>query len=154
MTPSGGRDWDKELAKIDRQIASMGDEQPVERNAPPAAGGPAAAPARGGQAAGPASPSRAGVVLRVSLAVALAIGMTIWPYGARCGAGLGAYLFAIAVVAGAGTWAALTTWSARAGRAHVIALLVVGWGLALAAVEVLPRTGYAADPARVSWMCQ
>jgi hypothetical protein len=156
---SGGRDWDKELAKIDRQMASMSDDQLAQRDVAP--GSPGVTGATGAAAAGQAAsagragavPSRAGVLIRVGLAVAVAIGVTIWPYGARCGGALAAYLTAVLVVAGAGAWAALATWQARAGRAHVVSLLVLVWGLALTAVEVLPRTGYAADPARVSWMC-
>jgi hypothetical protein len=43
------------------------------------------------------------------------------------------------------------SWKQRSAAAHVLALLIVLWGIALAAERVLPRTGYAA--ARASWGC-
>jgi hypothetical protein len=45
----------------------------------------------------------------------------------------------------------MTSWRARLAPAHVIALSTILWGLALAAHEILPRTGYIASPAR--WWC-
>jgi hypothetical protein len=156
-----GRDWDKELAKIDRQIGRMSDDE-LTRAAPPASpAGPAsrgpapAAGARGGAgiAIDSGRPvSRAGVYFRVGLAIALAVSVPFWPYAARCGVGLAGYLASVGVVIAAGTWAALSTWRARFGRAHVAAIVVAAWGLALAAGEVLPRIGYAKDQA--TWVCR
>jgi len=80
--------------------------------------------------------------------------VVFWPYANRCGVGLAGYLVAVLVVAAAGWWTAVTTWRARAGRAHVLALMLVAWGLILTAIEILPRVGYAADPARISWGCE
>ena len=151
MTPPDSKNWDKELAKIDRQLASMSDDQLQTKQAPPAAAG-AAGPAVA--AAAPAAPTRAGVLARVGLALVLGVGVVFWPYAAACGAGLFAYLGAVATVAAAGVWAATATWRARAGRSHVVALFVLAWGLALTAIEVLPRLGYATDSARSAWSCR
>ena|SRR5256885_11482981 len=148
-----GRDWDRELKKIDKHLSSISDDELLSRSAAPAGGG-----AKGRAApiddAGAAAPSPLGVIVRVGLALALAIGVLFWPYTSRCGLGLAGYLGSVTVVIAAGGWAAISTWRARAGRAHLLALLVVTWGIALAAVEVLPRIGYAKDPARVAWVCK
>jgi hypothetical protein len=79
-----------------------------------------------------------------------------WPYSARCGAGLLAYLGAVAVVIAAGWWSAFWTWRHRAAKGHVLALLLILWGLVLAAVEVLPRVGYARPDTDhpPTWMCE
>lgn len=149
-----GRNWDKELAKIDKQMSSLSDDELAARTAAPAGKSPGRAPVSDPGPAPAGAPSRAGVVLRVGLAVALAIGVHFWPYGRQCGLGLSGYLASVTVVGAAGTWAAVATWRARSARAHMLALLVVTWGIALAAVEVLPRIGYAKDPARVAWLCK
>jgi hypothetical protein len=160
------RDWDKELAKIDKQLESISDDAllPATRApaAPPAApGGGAKAPARAAAAApAGATPQQErvrtlGVALRLLLAAALAIAMPFWPYKATCGLDLAGYLAAVGVVVVAGGWSAVWSWRHRSARAHVAALVLVGWGLALAAAEVLPRAGYAkADPARALWVCE
>jgi hypothetical protein len=177
------RDWDKELAAIDKQLASVSDEalaaeaarqaSPPSRPAPPTAGtsavggsaGAGAAPsARAGAGArdtalgttvtrAAAIPTPTGVILRLALAVGLGVAIVFWPYANRCGVGLAGYLAAVLAVAGAGWWTAVTTWRARTGRAHVLALALVAWGLILTAIEILPRVGYATDPARISWGC-
>lgn len=155
MTPAD-RNWEKELARIDKQMSSMSDDQLLASAAPAApTPGSASSPTRqatGGRDVAP--PSKLGLIVRVSLAAGLAVAVPFWPYAARCGAPLFGYLAAIAVVCAAGIWAAIATWRARAARAHLLTLGVVAWGLGLAAIEVLPRVGYANDPARVDWMCQ
>ncbi len=158
------RNWEKELAAIDRQLASVSDEAlvaPPSPGAGPAVPDPRAAVRRaepGPAAARPAGtapgvPTPGGVLFRLALAVLLGVAIVFWPYANRCGAGLSGYLASVVVVTGAGWWAAVTTWRARAGRAHVLALMLVAWGLILTAIEILPRVGYAADPARISWGC-
>lgn len=146
------RNWEKELAKIDKQMSSLSDQQLLSQtstaDAPPGGRAPRAADAGEGP-----PPSRAGVLFRVGLAVALAVGVHFWPYSARCGLGLAGYLATLAVVIAAGAWAATSTWRGRMGRAHLLALLVAVWGISLSAVEVLPRIGYAKDPVRVHWAC-
>jgi hypothetical protein len=122
---STDRDWERELAKIDQQLASVSDEALAASARGPAAAPPAAPPgpprpaARRRGARGDA-PTPAGVLLRLLLAVALGVGILFWPYANRCGLGLAGYLAAVAAVAGAGCWTAVTTWRARSGRAHVL----------------------------------
>ena len=89
------------------------------------------------------------------LATALGVGMLFWPYAARCGVGLFAYLAATAVVIGAGVWTSVWTWRHRSGKAHLLSLLLIVWGGVLGAIEVLPRVGYAKPTAvhPAYWMC-
>jgi hypothetical protein len=210
---AGERDWDKELAKIDKQLAAMSDDALVQREVPPAKTErepapakiekrepapakiekrepapvkiekPELAPARSEnrepaparsenrEAASPnpvakawaaanvpaERPAKAWLTyLRVLLAVALAAGMVFWPYEVRCGFGLAGYLGAVGVVIAGGIWSSVWTWRHRASRAHALSLLVILWGLVLASMEVLPRTGYAKpDPLHpASWACK
>ncbi len=172
------KDWDKELSKIDKQLASMSDEAllgptPVKLpGTPPRSGagdgrGPSAKPpvsstAKGstGRAAAPPPDTPRltnawGVYARLTLSVALGIGMVLWPYPARCGPGLAAYLAAVVVVVTSGVWSSIWTWRHRASRAHMLSLLIVLWGLILGSVEVLPRVGYAKPDLRhpSGWAC-
>lgn len=144
------RDWDKELAKIDKQLESVSDETlfPSKAATTPKAKAEVAAKQR--------STSTLGVMTRLVLAVALGIAMLFWPYAARCGLGLFGYLGASVVVIAAGVWSGVWAWRHRAGRAHVLSLMLVIWGLVLGAREVLPRIGYAKpDAARPStWVCE
>lgn len=141
--------WDKELAKIDKQLESMSDEAllPAKPNASPATKVEHAEVQR--------STSTLGVMLRLLLATALGVGMFFWPYEARCGGGLFGYLAATGMLMAAGAWSAVWTWRHRSGRGHAWSLLLILWGGILGAREVLPRIGYAipseAHPA--SWMC-
>lgn len=146
---TGPRDWDKEMAEIDRLIAKQPAQVPAPvgagKGAPAQRGAPAAPPAaRGG--------STLGVWLRVLLAAALAAGMTQWPYAHACGLPLLVYTGAAGMVVLAGLWSAVGTWRSRLGLAHVVSLVVMGWGLALMASVILPRVGYA-DPA-LTWLCR
>jgi len=142
-------DWNKELAKIDKQLESMSDEAllPAKSAATPAARAEAVAVQQ--------STTTLGVMLRLALATALGVGMVFWPYEARCGGGLFLYLGAVGVLMGAGIWSAVWSWRHRSARAHILSLLLALWGGTLAGMEVLPRLGYAipteAHPA--SWMC-
>jgi hypothetical protein len=146
------RNWDAEMAKIDRQLASISDDQLVSRKSvAPASIAGAAAPAVS------AAPARVGrfewsVAIRVGLAVALGVAAVFWPYPSACGLGLGGYLGVTLSVAAAGTWAAVSAWRARAPRAHILAVLVIVWGASLAAWEVLPRVGYAKEVR--TWACK
>jgi hypothetical protein len=148
------RDWEKELAKIDRQLASIPDEalapaEPAARGRPAAAAPSAQAPAGARSAAPPAVNRRAarlsflGLLARLALALGLGVGMAFWPYEAQCGAGLAGYLGAVFMVVLSGMWIAVVSWRRRAAWAHVISLLLIMWGGALAAIEILPRVGYA-----------
>ncbi len=142
-------DWDAELKRIDKALESLSDEQLL----------PAPAAASPGQkqavAAERAATRTWPAFLRLALATALGVGILFWPYATRCGAGLAGYLGAVAAVAIAGGWSAVWTWRHRTARAHVLSLLLVLWGLVLAAAEVLPRTGYAKPTAAhpATWSC-
>jgi putative flippase GtrA len=157
-------DWDKELAKIDKQLANMSDADLVGEQARPAL--PAAPAGRPSKAAAPApvkdevSEASGGakfmLYARVLLSVALAVGMIFWPYDAKCGAGLGLYLAAVAAVLVSGVWSAIWSWRHRAARLHTLSLLLILWGLVLGSLDVLPRVGYAkpdlTHPA--NWICK
>ncbi len=150
--------WDKDLAKIDKQIAELSDDDLLaHRQPPPQPAGGGAAPTPQPPPA-PAAPrrSRWGVLLRAGLTLALAAAVTLWPYGARCGVPLFAYLASLTVLLITGAWAAVWSWRHRAAAAHVLSLLSMLWALALGAREVLPRAGYAlpAPSHPAIWMCQ
>lgn len=143
------RDWDKELAKIDRAMAQM------------PAGAPAAGPARVAPAGtAPAAVITAGAIgararaatwFRVLLTAALAVALPLWPYAHACGSGLWLYLAAVGVTGLSALWAAASAWRRRQGLAHFIALIALAAAVVLGAREVLPRTGYAR--ATASWTC-
>ena len=140
------RDWDKELAEIDRAIARA----PAQAPAP--SGGAPSPPARGG--GGAATGGRLATLttwFRTLLGLSLAVAMTQWPYPNACGFNFAVYLGAISTVVVAGLWSSVTSWQRRLGLAHTLSLLVVLWGLVLAGREVLPRVGYARH-AR-TWTC-
>jgi hypothetical protein len=142
------RDWDKELAAIDKVIA---------RNPAPPPGSTLPATQPPGAVAGPVAPravSRGAVLatwLRVVLGLTLAAAMTQWPYEHDCGLNLFLYLGAAGVVVVAGLWSAVSSWYRRLGWAHTLSLLVVLWGGYLSLHEVLPRIGYAKHIA--FWTC-
>jgi hypothetical protein len=142
------RDWDKDLAAIDRAMARQ--QPPAEPPVPT----PGSAPAPPAPPAGVAKPHRAAGLttwMRVGLALILALAMPFWPYGRGCGIGLAAYLAAALVVVLAGVWGAVSGWQRHRAAAHIVALLVVLWGLGLVMVELLPRVGYAKQVIR--WTC-
>jgi hypothetical protein len=131
------KDWDRELAKIDKQLESVSDEQLFPKSAAKTT------PQREAIAEKQSRTSTLGVMVRLLLSVALGVGMIFWPYEARCGLGLLGYLLAVGVLIGAGAWSAVWAWRHRAGKAHVLSLLIVVWGTILGAQEILPRVGYA-----------
>jgi hypothetical protein len=88
---------------------------------------------------------------RVALGVVLGVMITQWPYPHTCGMGLLQYLGAVAMVIATGGWIAVVSWSRRHAPGHVLALLVMLWGIALVTYEILPRVGYAA--LRWTWQC-
>ena len=96
-----------------------------------------------------------GVFLRLTLTVALGVGMVFWPYSARCGLGITGYLGAVTALVVSGVWSSAWTFRHRAAKAHTLSLLLVLWGLVLASIEVLPRTGYAKPTAAhpAGWVC-
>jgi hypothetical protein len=148
----GPRDWDKELAQIDKLIASGAGPQSPPAAAPPGA----AAPAARGRAPAPAAAApRPRAVLftwvRLLLGLAVGIGITQWPYARGCGLLLFGYLGAVAGVIVAGLWSTVSSWRTRSALAHMLSLGLVCWGAILGAREVLPRVGYARTSA--TWFC-
>lgn len=139
------RDWDRELSKIDKQLESLSDEQlfPTSKATAPEARTQVLVQ-RERTSSWPA-------LMRLALVTALGVGILFWPYAARCGAGLFAYLGAVLVIVVGGIWSAVWTWRHRTARAHALSLMLVLWGIVLAAVEILPRVGYAVT--FKPWMC-
>ncbi|HEX9582732.1 MAG TPA: hypothetical protein VF970_16635 [Gemmatimonadales bacterium] len=150
------REIDKLLKKLPGADPTLkGDPEPVVTR--PAPTRPAAAGATGpGQGAtSPPQPSlraqRVGVWLRAVLTAGLGAAVTQWPYATGCGWGLYLYVGVIAAVLVTGGWASVWTWRVRVAAAHVLSLVVVFWGIVLAAEQILPRVGYAAEAA--AWSC-
>jgi hypothetical protein len=93
-----------------------------------------------------------GVWARVLLGLVLGVMMGAWPYLRTCGLPLAGYLGAVLTVILSGWWAASAAWRYRAGLAHVVSLIIMFYGILLAAAELLPRTGYAVNHA--TWGCE
>jgi hypothetical protein len=133
------RNWDKELANIDKAIARQ-----------PAPTAPAVGAARGEVA----PPSRRFVALTwfwTALALILAIALPLWPNDKSCGLRLVFYLGAAGIALLMGVLGALSSWSYRRGLAHLLSLLAIVWAGVMAAREILPRTGYAEH--ELTWSC-
>lgn len=161
------RDWDKEMAEIDRLMAKEAKAGPPAPgpapNAPTAparvgtgaGGAPAATPVAARPERGAVAPVARGVVLRIwlmALMGALGAGaLAIWPYAKGCGTMLAVYLVGVAAVAGAGVWTMRAAWVARRGFLHLLGLAALLAALGLAALEILPRVGYAATA--LTWAC-
>jgi hypothetical protein len=131
------RNWDKELADIDKVIA----KQPAP--------GPAGTP---GKAATP--PRRRFVALTwfwTALALVLAVALPLWPNDKSCGLRLVFYLGAAGIALLMGVLGALASWSYRRGLAHLLSLLAIVWAGIMATREILPRTGYAKQ--ELHWSC-
>lgn len=160
------RNWEAELAKIDKQLASVSDEQllakPVAtgKALPPAKSSPAAANTPAARTvSAPATVKAAGTWrgwVKVLIAVAAAAGLMFWPFAGHCGWPLLGFTAATGAVALLGVWSAVGTWRHRLGVAHFASLLVILWGVLLGAREVLPRVGYAIPtPLRgAQWQCE
>jgi hypothetical protein len=130
------RDWDKELADIDRAIAKQGGP-PV--NAPVPAGG---------------TPRRRFVALAwfwTVLAIVLGVALIIWPFDKACGIRLIFFLGAVLVALVLGVVGSFTSYAHRQGLALLLSLLVILWAGILGASEVLPRAGYAERA--LDWTC-
>jgi hypothetical protein len=138
------RDWDKELAEVDKLLAKLPNADPtLGRSAPAArsAQAPAAARSGGGFSAW----------LWSGLAVALAVGMALWPYPHACGLQLIYYAGGVVMLVVAGIWGAVASWMRRSAVGHLLSLGALVWGFALVTAIVLPRIGYAKQPA--TWTC-
>ncbi len=143
------RDWDAELKKIDKQLEKASDEAIFPTK------GPVAPAQKAANVAAQSTTTTVGVFARLGLSVALGVGIIFWPYAARCGLGLAAYLAAVSALVVSGVWSSIWTFRHRAARAHMLSLLLVLWGLVLGAIEVLPRSGYAipTESHPATWGC-
>jgi hypothetical protein len=131
------RDWDKELAKVDRAMA----KQPA-----PAGAAPVAVP--------PPGPQRRFVALAwfwTVVAAVLAVALVLWPYDKSCGIRLIFFLGAAVLALFLGVLGAFTSWVHRQGLAMVLSLLVILWAGVMAGREILPRAGYAKQA--LEWTC-
>jgi hypothetical protein len=149
-----------ELAReIDRLVKQLPGADPHLKGTPlftpaqPAPRGPTtASPAGGSPTASAEAPvPPLSVWLRVALGAVLGAAVLLWPYPKACGWALDGFLAVIAIVLVAGGWATVWSWRAKMAVAHVVSLVVLAWGLALGAAQVLPRVGYAVRTA--TWFC-
>jgi hypothetical protein len=152
----GPRDWDKELAAIDK-IMSAGPPAPAAQPVPapqPSRAAVSAASGGGGEvrrAAAPGRYARLFTWVRLILGLALGAAMTQWPYTHGCGVPLFAYLGGVLAVLVAALWSGVSSWKTRSSVAHALSLGLFVWGGFLAAREILPRIGYAKQAAE--WVC-
>jgi len=88
----------------------------------------------------------------VALGVLVGIGIApgVWPYSHGCGLRLVFYLVGVTTVIAAGLWASISSWKRRLGFAHVVAQILIVWGILLMTREVLPRVG---ARAATLWLC-
>lgn len=133
------RNWDKELANIDKAIA----KQPAGASVPV-----------GGAGNQPGSAQKRFVALTwfwTALALILALALPLWPNDKSCGLPLVFYVGAAAIALLMGVLGALASWSYRRGLAHLLSLLAIVWAGVMAAREILPRVGYAKHD--LHWTC-
>ena len=150
------RDWDKEMAEIDKIIAktpvAQGAREPGSQGARTA---PAALPAAQRAAAVAPIGSRRESLLtwvRVLLGVGVAAAVAFaWPYAHTCGISLYGYLAAAGGVALVGLWGVVASWQSRKALAHLLALLATLTGVVLAGKVLLDRTNYPKQPS--TWTC-
>ncbi|MEO8479713.1 MAG: hypothetical protein ABI542_08775 [Gemmatimonadota bacterium] len=153
------RDWDREMAKIDRLI---GKDAP----APAASSPPSRLPSGSNAATAPRASERkpgapvahgpvAGSGFRVWLTTLLGplgvTGLMMWPYGTTCGTWLWVYLVGVLAVFGAALMTMRAAWQHRRSVAMAVGVLTLIAALGLAAMIVLPRIGYAA--VSLTWTC-
>ncbi len=148
-SPQPPRDWDKELAEIDRLMARPAPPPGAERPAP------APPPAQRGGGGNAVTRATGKVALatwaRVLLGVVAGAAITQWPWASDCGVMLYLYLGAAGVVLLAGGWGMRWSWKRQMGLAHLVSLAVALWGGYLAGRAVLDRTGYA--KVTKAWVC-
>jgi hypothetical protein len=156
------RDWDKEMAEVDRLLKKLPNADPTLGRGAGAGAGASYQPTarqpslstvtpRGGVAP-PSGSGRLGTWAKVALGVLVGIGVApgVWPYSHGCGLRLIFYLLGVTTVVAAGLWASLSSWKRRLGVAHVIAQALVVWGVLLMTWEIVPRVG---ARAAAFWLC-
>lgn len=125
-------------------------DQPAPRPQTAVTSGPR--PAVPPRPTGPTTWQKVGVWARAAGAAALGAALTQWPYSSDCGWPLYGYLAAVFAVLLTAGWAAVAAWNLRMAPAHTLALVAGFWGIVLAAEQILPRVGYAAESR--TWTCQ
>jgi hypothetical protein len=136
--------WKAELKKIEREYDTHG-----------TAGRRSSGGTLHSQPLGPIELSN-GAMVRLGLTSALSVGIVFWPYSRECGSGLFSYLGVAAVVIVGAVWSLLWTWRGRMGRSHALSMMIMVWGLAVAASQIVPRTGafgIAATAQTAHWFC-
>jgi hypothetical protein len=131
------RDWDKELANIDKAMA----KQPAVPAGPTV---PVAQPVR----------RRRFIALAwfwTVLAIVLGIALLLWPYDKNCGIRLIFFLGAALLAVIMAVLGAFASWAHRQGVALLLSLLVIVCAGVMAVREILPRTGYAKEARE--WTC-
>jgi hypothetical protein len=146
------RDWDKELAEIDKILAKGPVAPPANTPVPKATTGGSPVPAPRAAAASVNRGTVLGTWARALAGAVLAGAMTQWPYVHACGVPLVLYTLAVGAVFVAGVWGAAASWRSRIPAAHIVSLVVAGWGVGLLASVVLPRIGYAVE--QLVWLCR
>jgi hypothetical protein len=149
MTADQPRDWDRELAAIDKVLEKQRAGAPPPPTALPPGSIERVPPATLRPAPGRGSVAR--TWFWTVLALALAVGLAVWPYPKTCGLQLFFFLGATAVTVVAGVVGALASWAHRRGVAHLLCLLVLLWAGVVGASEALPRSGYARESR--PWLC-
>jgi hypothetical protein len=154
--PLSGREPQPMEREVDRLLAQLSHFGTAKLPAPEPRATPAPATVilhrTGGlSAAVPSGRDLAALWARALLAVALGGLMTQWPYPHGCGWPLLGYLGAVFTVLLAASWVGIATWKLRSALAHILSLILFFWGTVLAAEQLLPRIGYAADEA--TWEC-
>jgi hypothetical protein len=132
------RDWDREMANIDKAIAK---QQPAGTGPVPA-GAP------------PSPPLKRFIALTwfwTGIAILLAVALMLWPFDRNCGIRLIFFIGAGGLALLAGVIGALNGWASRSGLAHLLSLLVIVWAGVMVMREVLPRTGYTKESR--DWTC-
>ncbi len=154
MSPAkdGPRDWDKELAEVDKLIAGLDAGKGAAGPAAPARQGPGASEKLAHDRAGEARRMTVKTWLLFSLAVLLGGALTwLWPYGRGCGTVLYAFLASTAMFGFMSIWSGIQSWRTRSAVVHSLSVALLFWASFLGAREVLPRVGYAKQAA--SWRC-
>jgi hypothetical protein len=155
-SPVADRNWDAEMQAIDKQLASISDEQLRARPAAVAAAQQTATPRA---AVLPSNAATGGGAWRAYVQAAIAAagvaGLVLWPYTRSCGPLGIAFVGSAGVVGLLGLWASVGAWRRRSAVAHLIALAALIGAGALAALEILPKVGYAIPTAvhGATWQC-
>jgi len=147
------RDWDKEMAEVDRLLKKLPNADPTLGRGDPTAQKPSLSTVtpRGGVVP-PSGGGRLATWAKVALGVLVGVGVApgVWPYTHGCGLHLIFYLAGLTTVIAAGLWSSISSWKRRLGVAHVISQVLIIWGILLLTREVLPRVG---DRATAVWIC-